>query len=237
MTAYPSWVIFPRNPLCVNAGRRNHPDRPAVVGTELCGPCHRQFGEVVKHIRDVWRDLTDSVMRAPARVYDQPTSRSGDTPDVSSYWNPAATLVIQDISEWAAFLHRTIISERRDLDWSDWRYVDREDTLVTLSLIAKWHHRWLSHHPSLGAGLLADAQRFSWAIEKALNTVPMQRVTLTGHLCREVIAETSYGVIVCEGQLVGVLRATDDRNPSTIVCSNHPDHRIPMEEWAHLDLA
>lgn len=234
MSTYPQWTKPTLSTNCVRRGINNHPDRPTVPGTDLCGPCHTTFTRTLADILEWWPALQRAVMKRPDNDnVGMPSGSGGTKPDLGSYWNPAATLVIADITDWAGFLHRTIIRERGDLNWTGWAYEDGEDPRITLATIVKWHARWLTHHPALGAALAADAQRLHYGMQKALDSKPMQRRTLEGHTCRKVVSADDNWTQYCEGQLYSVLDPDGGRE-SRVLCGNHPDHIVLPHEWIHL---
>jgi hypothetical protein len=238
MSVYPSYVNPTPTRWCVRESeKRKHPPRPTVPGTDLCGPCHQGFVRNLMTIVEMWGSLQAAILRSTSGGDASGVrASSGPTDTTSSLWNPAATLVRRDITDWAGFLHRTIAAERGDLDWSSWEYAEDEDPRTTLATVIRWHARWLSHHPALGFDVVDDAARFVFGVHRALQSTPVTRITLAGHRCQEVMRETSYGPILCEGQLVGVLREAADDRPSEILCSNNPTHRIPASEWVLLDV-
>ncbi|TFC30096.1 hypothetical protein E3O55_08400 [Cryobacterium sp. MDB1-18-2] len=212
---------------------------------------------------NVWPELLESVMRRPARVYtDMPGGGGGDK-DASSFWNPAATMVIADVTDWYGLVGRTIAKERptpadlvapvapfigpltlakstaREQMQSrtvfTWAIDGSEDVRLGLAAVVRWHHRWLSHYPGMGVSLLEDALRFEWAISRAMQTMPVQRYMMPGALCQVVMEETELGVRLCEGQMVGIKRRPDDDDPSELLCSNHPEHAIPRRDWILYD--
>ena len=262
MSEYPAFVPASTRKVCARSGRQLHVERPVLTGTDLCGPCHALFRRLLVDIIGVWPTLLESVMRRPARVYSDMPGGGGEPKDASSYWNPASTLVISDIADWYGFVGRTIHTQRptpadhvRQLNtpmgphgqastWnnkqhsertvSSWAINGTEDIRLGLAAIVRWHHRWLTHYPDLGAGLLDDLLRFQWGITRALESIPVQRFTLTGAYCQHVMEETPLGPRLCEGQMVGILRQDHDDKRSQIMCSNHPDHEIPVTEWLAL---
>jgi hypothetical protein len=238
MSVYPGWVAPTTTVYCVRESvPRKHPRRPVVAGTDLCGPCHVAFVQNLTQIVDMWGNLQSAILRSTSGGdLSGVRAGGGHTDTTTSLWNPAATMVLRDITDWAGFLHRTIITERGDLDWSRWEYTETEDPRTTLATIVKWHCRWLSHHPALGASVAADAALYVFSIHRALQTTPVTRITLTGHHCQEVMRDTEFGPILCEGQLVGVLREAIDERPSAIMCANNPAHEIPASEWALIDV-
>lgn len=258
MSEYPAFTMAATRRVCARTGRK-HVERAVLTGTDLCGPCHGLFRRVLVEIIEVWPALLESVMRRPARVYSDMPGGGGEQKDASSYWNPAATMVIADLTDWYGYLARTIRKSRptpadrvRDVApiigpptqavaWSSKQVIERtvsswaldgtEDVRLGLAAIVRWHHRWLTHYPGVGEVFLDDALRFQWAIARALETIPVQRYTITGAYCQHVMEETPLGPRLCEGQMVGTLRQDHDDKPSEILCSNHPDHEIPQRDW------
>lgn len=245
-------------------GPRKHMPRKVLPNTDLCGPCHALFKRVIQDLVDGWPLLLDSEMKRPARVYsDMPRSPSVAPADPSSKWNPAATLVIADVKDWYSFLGRTVKQERptpadqvapavpfigpltqaasakRDNVASrtvfTWAMDGSEDIRLGLAAVVRWHHRWLSHHPAIGADVLDDALKYQWAMNRALEQLPVLRIQLAGRYCQQVMEDTPYGPRLCEGQLVGVIHHQADDRPSAIMCTNYPDHAIPADEWILID--
>lgn len=260
MSEYPAWTRPTVRTTCARSGRGQHPVRPVLTNTDLCGPCHGQFPRILQNIINAWPDVQDSVMRRPAREYTGMPGGSGGTKDASTYWNPAATMVLADVTDWYGFLARTIASERpapharpfigpitadqhRRAETGravfTWSLDGTEEPRLGLAAIIRWHHRWLTHHPALGAALLDDAHRFQWAIGKALDPAAEQvtRITLDGHLCQIAVEQTTYGDRLCEGQLVGIIRPADHDKPSAIMCTINPGHAIPADQWQRLEQA
>ena len=261
MTEYPAFINPTTRKWCARSGRY-HVQRQVLAGTDLCGPCHALFKRVLQDLVDSWPLLLESEIRRPARVYsDEPRAPSVTPKDASSRWNPAATLTIADITDWYGFLARTIMKERpapasstprvivgpltkAATDHAErmtvrtvsaWAITGNEEIRLGLAAIRHWHARWLSHHPAIGAHVLDEALKYQWAVNKALETLPVRRFHLAGFLCKHVMEETPLGIRYCEGQLVGVLRHEADEKPSAIMCSTHPDHAIPPEQWIFLD--
>lgn len=261
MSEYPAGVQATTRKLCARS--KKHGLRPVLAGTDLCGPCHALFPRVLADLINVWPDLQESVMRRPARVYTDMPSGGGELKDASSYWNPAATMVIADVTEWYSYVGRHIgehrpapadlvipaapfigplnrhatVKAREMVSRSvfTWSLDGTEEVRLGLAALVKWHHRWLTHYPTIGAALLEDALRFQWAIQQALQVVPMLRITLPGSYCQVIMEETALGQRLCEGQLVGVIRHQED-GPTAIMCSNHPEHAIPVSDWILLDV-
>jgi hypothetical protein len=246
---YPAFVAPTTAKYCRRSGKRGHTQiRPVVPATDLCRECHAEFARNLTHLVTYWADLRESVMRAPARVYDQtPISGGGgdDTRrDVSSYWNPAATLVLRDVTDWAGYLAR-IVGQQQPTDGfqfptvradvlAGWADPTIAETPYALAALERTSARWLSSYPTVGPSLLEDSRRYLWATQRALQTVPVRRIDARDRYCGHVITETDHGDVICYGTLVGVIRDPQGDRPSEILCSNHPDHAIPASEWIYL---
>jgi len=260
---YPAGTRAATRTTCARSGR-HHVERAVLAGTELCGPCHALFPRVLQDLVNTWPTLLASVMKRPARVYRDMPGGGGDK-DASSYWNPAATMVIADITDWYGFMGRLVQRDRpapaavqlrqmprfigplrhgevrADTERTvfSWAINGTEDTRLGLAAVIKWHHRWLSHHPTLGAELLDDAVRWQWAMDQALESTPVRRIRLPGHFCQVIVEETPIGLRLCEGQLVGVIQrpagetpsGPGGEKPSSLLCSNCPGHAVPAMDW------
>lgn len=249
--------------MCARSGKA-HPLRPVLTSTDLCTQCHTLFTRTLEVILDRWTALEESVLRRPARTYSDMPSGSGEQKDASVYWNPAASMVLDDLTGWVSFLARTISNERPApiapaeqhlihgpllpnqtrpstpvYPKATWALHGTIDPRLALATIIRWHHSWLTHHPSIGAALLNDAIRYEWATAKALNPAAelVTRITLNGHHCQIIVEETEYGDRICEGQLVGVIRPNHHGEPSAIMCTINPGHATPAGTWAELDAA
>lgn len=216
-----------------------------IPGTDLCGPCHGRFPRVLADIVDAWPTLRDSVVKKPTQQYKERVQTSG-VADASSMWNPAVTLVMVDVEDWTAFLARTIIYEhplpaaKEHARHHAGRHepspfaIDPDgSTPLTLAVIARWHYRWLSHHPSLGASLLSDAEMYRDAASRALQMDAVKPARIKDAYCQREVSDTPFGPILCMGQLVAIM--SEDGSPSKIICTNHPDHEVARSEWIHLD--
>jgi hypothetical protein len=234
MNEYPAWVQPATRKYCARSGRHGHPERPVLPGTDLCGPCHASFPRMLRNIVEDWSALLGSVARRPGRVYSDAPAGGGEHSDAGTYWNPAATIAINDVVDWHTFVLGTIRRERSDVPLHGLGFIDDTDVRAGLAVAARWHTRWLTHYPGLGPSLVDDARRLSNQVRMAMESVVVQRVYLDGHHCSEVVRETEYGPIVCAGQLVAVLQPDGSDRPSKILCTTNPRHTIPVEEWIHL---
>lgn len=208
--------------------------RPAVQGSDLCSWHERQFSRVVGDLGRALPDVRRAVLKSkqPGRGG---RVQSSTVSDVGALWNPAASRLATDLVDWAGFLVRTVLKERPTSPQHPTHGVDeRLDAAAALSAIARWHSSWLARYPDLGPSLLAEALEYRRRVENALNTDGVTRIQLDAR-CQHVVDETPYGPVLCEAQLVGVLRRPGEREPSRIVCTAHPDHpQVHRSQWMRL---
>ncbi|NQX36276.1 hypothetical protein [Herbiconiux sp. VKM Ac-2851] len=207
-------------------------DRPVRPGTDLCEECIARFPSVLADLARYWPAVVGAIVKSPSGGGQQKVQTSG-VRDVSALWNPAATLVRAELGDWVSFMVRTVYRDRPEPEWIDRTLgrVPSADVALNLAVLAKYHSRWLASYPRLGAALFADALQHRSAAIRCLQVTPMRRIQLDA-VCTVEVANTQWGPIVCEGQLVAVFpHDSDDIRPSQILCTTHPDHRVPTGEW------
>lgn len=258
MTAYPSFVPPATAKWCARSGlKHGHAiTLPAAPGTLLCSRCHNRFATLLAGLVHSWPILQQSVMRASSRVYRERVGGGdgGASSDAGTFWNPAATQVLRDITEWTGSLVRAVHHDRADIDRWVWpepflrstdptssgRYTRPQlpaaDTLAALAWLQRWHSHWLSYHPADGADWLDDIQRLSFGTNRALESRPVQRITLPNARCQRTLEETDLGPILCEGQLVAVVPPPGDDTDTQVLCALNPSHLVHSSEWIRLDL-
>jgi hypothetical protein len=175
-----------------------------------------------------WKPLHQAVVRRPQRDYRQDRVPSSEPRDAGSLWNPAATAAIVAVTDWSAYLVRTLWREAPFEPAID----ETTPTDIALATMARWHSRWFTHYPTLGPAWLNDALQLRTFAMKAMDAPGVKRIELRGQFCQQVLTETEYGEIRCRGQLVGILYSPDDERPSQIVCTANPNHpRLYSKEW------
>ena len=239
MHAYPAWVHPNGTILCTAPGCHINTDpeydhvvvpRHAIVGSDLCTWHENQLARLLTDLATVLRDVRNAVLKpAPALAVDG--GRSSTVSDVSTRWNPAASAIAYEIDDWAGFLVRTVVRERMLPDGQSHGLTVGTDASVALMALGRWHASWLARYPTLGPDILRSALEHRRATVRALNTTPVHRVTLQAR-CGYVIADTDLGPVLCEGRMVGILRAPSDRTPSAVVCSTNPHHpQLERARW------
>lgn len=261
MTAYPAWVRPATTEYCVAAGCRRRPvdDEPeaaptprrAVRGTDLCEVHHDRFPRVLGDLVTLARELEAAQVRRPAPSAGGAVQTSGVS-DVGSFWNPAASAVLNEIADWAGFLGRVVVREyqlpdprsrtftHKTVSWTPdgtrveqaWDVTDvervthgfagTEPPRTLLAIAAKHYGRWLTSYPALGPALLEDAITFRMQAVRALDITPVRRLRVAGYTCGHVIEDTEWGQLLCGAALSAILRPEDGNRPSQILCSTDP---------------
>lgn len=112
MSQYPEAVQPVTDPLCQASGCRatsatgeqlppSAGPRPAVPGTALCTVHHGIFARALNELVGVWADLQTALYRSPKGPKNSGVQTSGVS-DLSSSWNPYASEVMADITEWTS---------------------------------------------------------------------------------------------------------------------------------------
>lgn len=218
----------PEAPLCVRH-RRTDP-RPCVPGTQLCVQCHRLYLHTLSEIADLWPSLTTSVTRKAVRDDSGRGSKGGHS-EVGDMWNPAATVVILDVTDYVDFLLRIAVPADKRLPKLQ---AGREKVLQNLRVIIRYYGRYLSHHDTLGASLLGEALEYLAGIKSAIDATFVRRIALPNAVCdAEATADDTFGElpVLCGGQLVAVIAPDGSGRTSTIKCSNDPRHDMDANLW------
>jgi len=85
------------------------PARHAVQGTDLCNWHQAQFPRILKDLVTLWPDLEAALYKRASSDSNERVQSSGVV-DLSQSWNPAASEIMADITEWTAMLVRTVLA-------------------------------------------------------------------------------------------------------------------------------
>ncbi|PPF64557.1 hypothetical protein C5E11_03980 [Clavibacter michiganensis] len=225
--------------------------RPAIPGTDLCGIHHHEFAQHLRELVTIIPQLHLSVLRTPKKELRERVQTSGVS-DGGALWNPAATVTLNNITEWTQIVVRRVLEQRplpepgsvsyqfpeskigtrligpparRVLVKSSHGLTVHTDPRLALMALHLHHARWLSSYPGVAVALVQGARSLMVQAWRALDAQPMRRITLRA-TCGFIIEETEYGEIACEGTLYGLVPVDGDPRPTSIVCATNPAHRI-----------
>lgn len=247
MTDYPAWVTPATTPLCVAAGcvHRAHvrldelqepTPRFAVKGTDLCQWHHARFPRILGDLVTLAGQLDDAQIK-------KPNSGGGDrvqtssVPDAGSFWNPAASAVLSDLEDWSSFIGRTIVHQYQLGESETHGLTAFTAPRLVLAIAASHYARWLSAYPALGPSLLNDAIDFRTQALRAIDTVPVKRLRVRGHVCGHLVEEGDWGDLTCGAPLSAILRPEDGGRPSQILCSAEPRNHPQLERARWMEYA
>jgi hypothetical protein len=228
---------------------------PVVPGTELCSSCHASFKRTLLAVMSAIPHVQHSVLVSRGARENDRVATSGHG-DVGALWNPTATSSLQEIADWTSYIARVLITQAPsnivggmlDLIY-DVGYrgvaVERQPSVRTLqqtgralAYIAHHHATWLTHYPTMGASWVSDALALLRYARRAEGAGGVTRVTLRGARCEHEVAEVEGGVLICEGQLVGIITEPGSSRPSSIMCSADPSHKqAAQRDWLSLQPA
>ncbi len=250
MIDYPAFVIPTATTWCVVPGCQRKMDdaerilhavfgedvlepRIVVPHTDLCMYHHRLFPKLLQTIMSEWPLLTRSVLRTASRE-ERERVQTSNVGDVGAMWNPMAAEAIAEIKDWTAYLVRTILRERPVPEGHSHGLTRDTETRLALAAIARHHAYWLSSYPTMGPSWYGDALELRQLMTRSLQVSPSRRITINAR-CNEIVEETDYGPIYCDGQLYGILR-NEGPKPTQILCSLNPTHVItkPAAGWMEL---
>jgi hypothetical protein len=202
---YPPFARPPADGLCAVPGCRATAEsgpRIAVPGSETCGVHRRQFRGSLMALARGWEPLEQSIAGGGV---------------VGTSWNPRASQLRTEISDWTGFLVRTIRGSY-DLPAPEIRRWPRTETLVqpdgskvvrryeviqhlayehwvserrhtadALTAIAANYASWLAGFPGLGAALVDDAAEFTRRYDTAVKASPVRRRLIPGAICGQLL--------------------------------------------------
>ena len=269
MTNYPAWIQPTHNQYCraagcaktnLNADGGDLVPRLATAGTDLCAVHHQRFPRILRDLVTLHGDLQQAAYTKTQRP-DAAAVQTSGMQDVGAYWNPHATVVRAELTDWTRFLVRLILCEKpvpeptvrfyvhKTVTWKyGIRVVHREpvrqvvehthglgedmEPRLQLARIATHHAGWLSAYPFVGPYLLADALQHRDLAIRALSAEAVKRVQLQHGHCREYLEDGDYGPLICGAPLYAILRPGDHGKPSEILCSTNPRHtQLPRPLW------
>ncbi|TDX78701.1 hypothetical protein EDF35_1915 [Rathayibacter sp. PhB151] len=229
---------------------------PVAPGTELCAGCHASLKRTLLDVMQAIPHVQHSVLVSRGARDNDRVATSGHG-DVSALWNPTATAALQEIADWTSYIARILITQtpsdlvggKLDLIYDVGyvgMYLERQPTTRilqqtgrALAYIAHHHATWLTHYPTMGAYWVTDAINLRRYAQRAEGAGGVTRVTLRDARCQAEVAELDGGgVLICEGQLVGIITEPGSARPSRIMCAADPSHRqTAQRDWLSLQPA
>jgi hypothetical protein len=187
--------------------------RYAADGRNLCEVCTRRLAEDATIAADLHVEL-EQVLAKPG----SPAERTTGTPDHGTELNDRAvaarTLIRHTLASWCL-----LVAEERGVGTPD-------DTVDAMAAYVALHAVWLSAHPAAGdcADEFADlAHGAPWAIAYPSGA---RRFPIGPCLIAE-----------CTGQIVAVLRDTDQLLPSALTCDADKEHTWTAAQWREIGRA
>ncbi|MWV50081.1 hypothetical protein GRS96_12460 [Rathayibacter sp. VKM Ac-2803] len=229
---------------------------PVVPGTELCAACHASLKRTLIDVMLAIPHVQHAILVSRGARDNDRVSTSGHG-DVSALWNPTATSALHEIADWTSYIARVLITQTPssmvggplhliyDVGFGG-MYLERQPSTRTLqqtgralAYIAHQHATWLTHYPGLGPSWVTDAINLRNYAQRAEGSGGVTRVTLRGAHCEHEVAELDADtVLVCDGQLVGIITDPDSARPSRIMCAADPSHRqTAQRDWLTLQPA
>lgn len=187
--------------------------RYAADGRNLCEVCTRRLGEDARTAADLYAEL-EQVLAKPG----SPAERTSGTPDRGTELNDRAvaarTLIRHTLVSWCL-----MVAEERGITVP-------ADTPPAMAAYVALHAVWLSAHPAAGdcaheLAELAHGAPWRTAYPSGARRFPVGP-------CLEV---------ECPGQIVAVLRDTDQLLPSALTCDVDEGHTWTAAQWREIGRA
>jgi len=187
--------------------------RYAADGRMLCERCTNVLAEDAQTAADLYAEL-EQVLAKPG----SPAERTTGTPDHGTELNDRAvaarTLIRHTLASWCL-----LVADERGIQTP-------ADTLPAMAAYLTRHAVWLSAHGAAGdcADELADlAHGAPW---RTAYPSGARRFPVGPCLDAE-----------CDGEIVAVLRDTDQLLPSALTCDLHPEHSWTAAQWREIGRA
>lgn len=262
MSTYPEFVTPTLTPdghpltFCARPHRGTSGEQlhiPVAPGTELCAGCHASLKRTLLSVMEAIPHVEHAVLVSKGARDNDRVATSGHG-DVGALWNPTATSALREVADWTSYIARILITQAPsdivggvlDLIYDvGYRgmYLERQPTTRTLqqtaralAYVAHHHATWLTHYPGHGPAWVTDAFNLHRYARRAEGSGGVTRVTLRGARCEHEIAELEGdAVLICDGQLVGIITDPTDTRPSQIMCAADPSHRqTAQRDWLSL---
>lgn len=194
----------------------------------ICDQCAERFGRDLQATADMWEDLTDRVSAPEDYVITERIKGTKESfgIDINQQVSDAKT----DLIKFTWWLTDLVITNKMTV-----KAPADQSTPSLLAWVARWHTSLFTRDLDKGNIIRAVSVAHKTRSNIHRNAYPSgnRKVDIPGGCMKNTTSDTGK-LIPCPGELFGIIRPGDSLLPSTIMCSDDPEHQVPVGEWIPL---
>lgn len=194
----------------------------------ICPSCAERFPHNINAIADAFTDLAARIVSPEDYVITERVHGSKDSHGLDI--NEQVSDAKDDLLKFTRWMVSMVTALRPSA-----KQPPETGVPDTLRWVARWHPQVFTRDLDADNVIRAVSVAHHTRHNVHRNAYPSgsRRIDIPGN-CMEDVTTDGGETLPCPGELFGLIRPGDSRLPSTIICSENPEHNVPSSEWVKL---